>query len=157
MQSSREKFLSDIDFGEVGEMVTWNILTKLQNVSNIMDVRSDKRSQDDDIDFIVQYTNKQVYKIEVKTDRMAHETGNIIYELTSNGNPGCMARSKADYFYYYIPGLKKIYVLNCKGLRDFLDEHFYPEKNMGDGATGIVLPLKDILYKRKVIEWEFDI
>lgn len=153
----QEKFVNDLSFGEIGEMVTWNILTKQENVRAIMDVRSDKRSQDDDVDFIVQYSNKQVYKIEVKTDRKAHETGNIIYELTSNSNPGCMARSKADYFYYYIPGLNKVYVLNNKGLRDYLDEHFYPEKNMGDGATGIVLPIKDIYYNRKVISWEYDV
>jgi hypothetical protein len=41
-------------------------------------------------------------KVEVKTDRMAHKTGNIVIEFESRGKPSGIATTGADYWMYWI-------------------------------------------------------
>jgi hypothetical protein len=41
-------------------------------------------------------------RIEVKTDRMAHSTGNIVVEFESRGKPSGIATTKADYWCFWI-------------------------------------------------------
>ena len=87
---------------------------------NIVDVRTDQRFQIFDIDYIVilnnEYDIERILEenlftkydkhknnwvsIEVKTDTRTHSTRNVVYEILSHDNPGCMARSLADMIFY---------------------------------------------------------
>jgi hypothetical protein len=44
------------------------------------------------------------FKVEVKSDRMAHETGNLYVEVYSRGKKSGLATSTADYWLFKIEG-----------------------------------------------------
>jgi len=137
--------------GESGEHVVWNILQKLPKVRNVVDVRQDKEFQAQDIDFLVENFDRQFTPIEVKTDFKAHETGNIIYELSTSGHIGCFEKTKARYIYYYVPADRVVYAISVKALRNYVKKVQPEERRMGDNATGYLLPIKDLL-KANVIK-----
>lgn len=148
-------FSESIKEGENGEHVVWNVLSKIKDIRSIVDVRQDKHFQEDDIDFLVENTSRQFTPIEVKTDYKAHETGNIVYEASTSGHIGCFEKTKAKYIYYYIPGAKKVHVINVKDFRTYLHETRPEEKKMGDNATGFLIPIKDLI-DAKVIKHTYE-
>lgn len=137
-------FKEDLKHGEQGEYIVWNILSKDPQIVNVLDVRGDKRFQGYDVDFLAQTTTKQFYFIEVKTDFKAQETNNIVYEVTSNSNEGCFARTKADYVYYYIPEDDKVLVISVTKIRDYIDTYMMKYVDMGDGAKGYLVNIDDL-------------
>lgn len=136
-----EKFKNDIKRGETGEHLVWNLLNKYPKVRNVIDVRNDKRFQAEDVDFLVETTDRQFRYVEVKTDYMAHRTGNIAFEISSSGNPGCLQRTKADEVFYYLPETNTVHVLNVSKVRDYIDTYRLQERPMGDSAIGYLIPI----------------
>lgn len=147
-------FDKDLKDGEIGEHVVWNLLQKSSKVRNIVDVRQDKVFQSQDIDFFVENFDRQFTPIEVKTDFKAHETGNIVYEISTSGHLGCFEKTKAAYIYYYIPVSKIVYMIDVVALRTYIHQLRPEEKKMGDNATGFLLPIKDLL-NAKVIKYTY--
>lgn len=80
--------------GEKGEYIIWNWLTKQSWCANVVDLRQSKKFRDMDVDFLTFCNNKQAFFFEVKTDYLAHSTGNIIYETSTSGNKGALQRPK---------------------------------------------------------------
>lgn len=140
-------FDKDLKDGETGEHIVWNILQKSKKVRSIIDVRQDKAFQAQDIDFLIENYERQFTPIEVKTDFKAHETGNIVYELSTSGHLGCFEKTKATYVYYYIPANKIIYMIDVVALRTYIHRIRPEEKKMGDNATGFLISIKDLLDK----------
>lgn len=140
-------FEKDLNYGELGENLTILKLYNHPDTKSVIDVRKDKWFQKIDIDFLWASQNGSIVKIEVKTDRKAHETGNFVFELSSNGNKGCLARSRADYVYYYVEGNDTMYVIFMSPLRDYINAHGKDFKvfDMGDGARGLLIPFKFML------------
>lgn len=148
-------FNESLKEGESGEHVVWNILNKNPNVRSVVDVRQDKDFQEQDIDFLVENYKRQFTPVEVKTDFKAQDTGNIIYEVSTSGHLGCFEKTKAKYIYYYIPASKQVHMINVVALRTFIHRIRPEEKNMGDNATGFLIPIKD-LKSAKVIEYTYE-
>ena len=138
-------FSESLKEGESGEHVVWNILSKINEIRSVVDVRQDKHFQEDDVDFLVENMNRQFTPIEVKTDFKAQDTGNIVYEASTSGHIGCFEKTKAKYIYYYIPAAKKVHVINVKAMRTYLHEVRPDEKRMGDNSTGYLLPIADLV------------
>jgi len=132
----------DLKFGARGEDVIYNYLRHSPKTKVIMDVSQAKTFQEEDVDFIVQTIDNQVYKVEIKTDRQADRTGNICYETRSNSNEGCLSRSTADYVFYVTA--KKIYVFNLKDVRYHIDITCPKEVPMGDNARGYLLDIEEL-------------
>ena len=147
-------FDKDLKDGEIGEHVVWNLLQKSSKVRNIVDVRQDKVFQSQDIDFLIENFDRQFTPIEVKTDFKAHETGNIVYEISTSGHLGCFEKTKAAYIYYYIPASKIVYMIDVVALRTYIHQLRPEEKKMGDNATGFLLSIKDLL-NAKVIKYTY--
>jgi|LUML01.1.fsa_nt_gb hypothetical protein len=63
----------DLKFGEVHEEMLWNSLSKKGNVT-----------------------------VEVKTDRIAHRTGNLAVEYMYNGKPSGILTTKADEWFFVV-------------------------------------------------------
>ena len=141
--------------GGYGEHAVWNILTNQPKVRVIVDVRKDKRFQEKDIDFLVENADQQFTSVEVKTDFKAHETGNIVYELTTSGNVGCFEKTQADYIAYFVPKTKQVHMINVKALRKFIDLNKPKEIRMGDNATGYLIPIANLI-KAKVINHTYE-
>lgn len=141
MFATDEKFMRDLDYAEIGENKCLEQLNACTEVTAyVEDVRKDERYQIDDIDFVLHKRDGSIVNIEVKTDRQAHRTGNFVYETMSNSNQGCLARSKADFIYYYLSETDTVYMVHLQRLRAYLSTVTYKEVNMGDGARGYLIP-----------------
>ena len=141
-------FHSDNKIGNKGESIIFNYLLNHLSTINLIDVSKDKWFQQFDIDFL-QVTNNGINKIEVKTDRLADKTGNMIYELWSDKRTytkGCFEKTEADYIFYYLINTNILYIFNTLELRDWVSTH----KNnlnmidMGDYAKGYLIKLNDL-------------
>lgn len=146
--SNKEKFDYDNEFGRKGEIIAYKHLKSLDYVQSIIDVSGDKHYQKLDVDYIISNNCGGKLWIEVKCDRMAHKTGHIAYEVKSNGNEGCLARSKADLVYYITKTNMYYFML------DEIREHIKITKpelvKMGDGAEGHLLDIKQLMGLGKV-------
>lgn len=137
-------FSDSLKTGEFGEHAIWNLFMKQSWVRSVIDVRSDKAFQEQDIDFLIEDVRRQFTPIEVKTDYKANETGNIAYELTTSGNMGCFEKTKAKYIMYYIPGNETAHMIDVIKLRTYIHEKRPDEIRMGDRASGFLLPIDDL-------------
>lgn len=136
-------FEQDKELAVIGEFVVWNALTKMKSIKEVLDVREDKRFQDWDVDLLVKDSDMQVYMVEVKTDWMTFTTGNVIYEAESNGNTGCLERTRADVIAYFVPQSGNIYLLRSDKLRNLVRECGYPLVDMARTNRGYKVPLSD--------------
>lgn len=142
-------FNEDIKTAKNGEDITHLYLLDSKQTKAVMDVRDDKYFQSLDIDFLQQDIDNNINKIEVKTDTMAHRTGNFAYEHTSNKKYktiGCFEKTQSDYIFYYVQGTKDMYVLDTKKLQNYVHTNakILKEVCMGDNALGYLIRLTDI-------------
>lgn len=166
-ESMNRSFLSDLERGKFGEKVLFEYLQSRNNIKAVVDISNTEIGIKDDIDFEIEYKDGHKKTVEIKTDLMAHRTGNIVYEEFSHRNPGCFARTKADYILYYIMETNEVYVLNPDGFREFIsqiktDEVLRKElrvrpTKMGQGAYGYLVPIKSIINNKSVCESTFSI
>lgn len=148
-------FEEDLGFGRDGEDAVYLMLLHSPKTKNVLDVTEDKTGYfyKKDIDFIQQTIDGQIIKYEVKTDSMAHKTGNIPYEIKSNNNKGCLDRSEADIVAFYLSATKQIYFVKLSEWKCFnLRKHYKPIK-MGDNAEGFLVPINDLIENK--IAYEF--
>ena len=151
-------FNSDFQVGNKGENIIYDYLMNHPSTDSVVNVSNDTWFQQFDIDFIQVDGNGDVNKIEVKTDRLADKTGNMVYEYWSDRRTfsiGCFEKTQADYIFYYLINTKVLYIFNTQELRKWI----YKRKDklwqtcMGDFAIGYVIPLndlKDIYIKEKL-------
>ena len=93
---------------------------------------------------LVENNKRQFTAVEVKTDFKAHETGNLVYELSTSGNVGCFEKTNAKFIFYYIPRLRVVHVLSVSLLRKYVNERDLEAVKMGDYATGYLIPITDL-------------
>ena len=141
-------FHSDNEIGNKGENAIFNYLLNHSSTINLINVSKDKWFQQFDIDFL-QVTKDEINKIEVKTDRLADKTGNMIYEVWSDRRiyaKGCFEKTEADYIFYYLINTKVLYIFNTQELRTWVNKHKNKlwQTYMGDFAIGYVIPLNDL-------------
>lgn len=142
-------FKLDLKTGEQGEEVVFRYLQTLDTVELVEDVRKEAMFQKHDIDFLVYTKQAVIFPIEVKSDTMAHRTGNIAYEVYSNkhyGTQGCFEKTKAKYIYYYLVATKQLYKIDVQALREYVSEYFTgkPLISMGDFAEGHLLKIREL-------------
>lgn len=141
-------FHKDNIVGQNGEYIIYNYLSNHSSTINLIDVSKDKWFQQFDIDFI-QVTNDGINKIEVKTDRIADKTGNMVYEVYSDKRfytLGCFEKTEADYIFYYLINTNILYIFYTQELREWVLEHQHNLKlvEMGDFALGYIIKLNDL-------------
>lgn len=90
-------------------------------------------------------------KIEVKTDFMAHTTGNIAVEYMCRGKPSGIATTHADYYAYIIPraSCKEIVLLMSVSELKKMSRLYYKQgkiKAMGDSnqSLAVLIPLVNL-------------
>jgi hypothetical protein len=89
-------------------------------------------------------TNK---RIEVKSDKAAHRTGNVFVEYASRGKPSGLATTQADYYCFEV---KETFVLiSVIKLKLICRKYFKTERDITGGdentSKGILLPVLDML------------
>lgn len=138
-------FEKDMKYGEIGEHIAWLELLQSPKVKQVLDVRHDRYFQDRDIDFLALKTNGQVDRWEVKTDRQAHQTGNLVFETKSNSNEGCLARSEAQWIWYAIPETNETIIVDFAKLKGYVLHKKPNEVSMGDNARGYLLNIQELI------------
>lgn len=134
--------------GTEGECIAWHFFNTKGYVRSVWDVRLDKGFQSEDVDFLVEKTDRQIVKVEVKTDSMADRTKNIAYEVISNkhyNTIGCFEKTKSDWMFYYMPNIHKALIIDVAGLRSEAHSGKYEQQPMGDNALGYLIPIKTLL------------
>ena len=145
------EFLIDLKTGEIGESVVLKFLQKESNVEDVIDVRDNKLFQKYDVDFLVYTDRSIIVPIEVKSDTMAHRTGNIAYEVLSNkhyNTKGCFEKTRARYIYYYLTKTKQLYQIDVIKLRSHVENNYKNNKKlipMGDNALGYLIKINELL------------
>ena len=142
-------FHSDNEIGNKGENAIFNFLSIYPSTTAIIDVTKDAWFQQFDIDFIQQDIFHNINKIEVKTDRLADKTGNMVYEIWSDKrvhSKGCFEKTEADYIFYYLINTRILYIFKTIDLRAWVRLHASSLKytDMGDNAFGYVISLNDL-------------
>lgn len=165
-ENQNRNFNSDLANGKKGETKIFTHLQSYKNITEVRDISNSKRGIQDDIDFELVYTDGHTSTVEIKTDMLAHRTGNIAYEELSHKNPGCFARTKADHILYLINETNEVYVLNPDRFRAFIavmktdaeqaKQYKVRSTYMGEGAFGYLVPIKSLM-NTDVIECMFTI
>lgn len=137
-------FQRSLKEGGYGEHTVWNLFNKLPKVRSVVDVREDKNFQEQDIDFLVESDKRQFFSVEVKTDFKAHDTGNIVYEVTTSGNIGCFEKTQAKFIAYFIPESEEVHLIDVKRFREYVNRIRPEPRPMGDNATGYVIPIESL-------------
>ena len=142
-------FHSDNEIGNKGENIICDYLKNLYSTKGLVNVSRDEWFQQFDIDFLQIDTQGNINKIEVKTDRMADKTGNMVYEVYSDKRTytqGCFEKTEADYIFYYLINTNILYIFNTQELREWVYENKDNLKlvDMGDFALGYVIPLNKL-------------
>lgn len=113
----------------------------------VVDVEKDKHWRRRDVDLIVNGRT-----MEVKTD--LHTTGNLYLELTCDGKPGCVFKSRAEVWAYWFPVLDILLFIRLPELQHWLMEHAseYARSNIRSHrkqsswkAHGIAVPIVHLL------------
>lgn len=108
LKQNKDYFYNCLETAKIGEEIVADIFKK--EGYTVQDVSDNKEWQESDVDLLVYKNNNLIYMIEVKTDEKALATKNIFVETKSNQGHGWIWKTKADYIYIVIPGVK-VYVL----------------------------------------------
>ena len=88
-------------------------------------------------------------KVEVKTDRMAHKTGNIAVEYQYKGYPSGISKTEADYWAFVLNENKIVLLIQTEELKRIGREYFKKGKvvNGGDDNNSkmILIPLVELV------------
>lgn len=89
----------------------------------VEDVSEDRDYQTQDIDLRIRGKRQQRWRtVEVKTD--TYTNGNLFLELiSSSGKPGCVFKSRAQYWMYWLSGLGVLLCIDLPALQMWLMEH----------------------------------
>ena len=148
-------FFGDMSFGELGERKVSALLKTAENVAEVIDLRKDREAQRKDIDYEVIYKNGTHRLIEVKTDKWAHRTGNIPFEMYSHNNPGCFARTQSDYIFFLVAMTGTIYVIDSKKFQNYANvllQRGEELRVMGDEAKGFLCKIETLIKENIIIQ-----
>ena len=93
-------------------------------------------------------------KIEIKTDFIAHKTGNIAVEYQCRGKPSGIATTQADYYAYIIPRANCqdiILLMRVDKLKGLCRQYFKQGaiKKMGDNdlSVAVLIPINELFMR----------
>lgn len=131
----------------VGDVGVDLLVAHLQAHGHVIeDLTKGKAAQDRDIDLVVDGV-----AVEVKSD--THRMTNLFLELTCGNKPGCVFKSRADYWAYVFPREKTYYWIALPELQWWVATHMgdyqpvvirsHRNKSLWK-ATGIAVPIRDL-------------
>lgn len=143
-------FADDLKDGKKGEQLVQHLLESSGRFVSVWNCSDDKYFQSKDIDLMGLTEDGHITKYEVKTDRQAHQTGNIVWEQTTSGNIGCFAKTESDFIMYYISGNGRLYCFRTQAMRDFVKNRHARLIRMGDSAEGYLLNISQLLKEKRM-------
>jgi|SRR5579859_232616 len=143
---SRKSFSFDkqLKVGDEGVSLLISHLTKVGHT--VEDLTKGPNAQDRDIDLLVDGIT-----VEVKSD--SHKATNVFLELTCGNRPGCLFKSRADYWAIVFPKERIYYWVALPELQWWVSTHMANYKHLVIRshrnkrlwkATGIAVPISDL-------------
>ena len=91
-------------------------------------------------------------KVEVKTDRLTHKTGNVFIEYESRGKPSGIATTDADYWVYKIDEVGfaiifEVEILKAKLRKYYTDGMYLKKGGDNDTSKGFLVPIIQLFKK----------
>ena len=86
-------------------------------------------------------------KIEVKSDRIAHKTGNVFVEVYSNNKKSGISTTLADYWIFRIDALDSAIIVSRKRLKELVRKYYNGNFIKGgdcDTSLGVLIPIKEM-------------
>lgn len=87
-------------------------------------------------------------KAEVKTDFIAHKTGNIYIEVISRNKPSGISTTTAHFWIYKITGLDIAVIISTTKLKDIVRKYHklngYKKGGDNDTSSGVLIPIKSL-------------
>lgn len=88
-------------------------------------------------------------RVEVKTDSLAHKTGNAFIEVYSRGNPSGISTTTAEYWVYRIESNGSAIIVSTQRLKELVKK-YYKINGMTKGgdnesSKGVLIPLSELL------------
>lgn len=87
------------------------------------------------------------FKVEVKSDRMAHQTGNLYIEVYSRGKKSGLATSTADYWLFKIEGGGLCFFIETEELKKRVRENWNGKYVLGgdeNTSKGVLIPINKL-------------
>lgn len=71
--------------------------------------------------------------------------------MTTSGNIGCLAKSHADFIFYYLSETNEMYFFDLSVMRDYINIHSeLKQVKMGDSATGFLIGIDELKNKNVI-------
>jgi len=144
-------FAEDLKDGKRAEELVRFQLQSAGIFEDIWDCSDDKYFQSKDIDILALKKDGGIAKIEVKADRKAHETGNLVWEQKTSGNIGCFAKTDADFIVYYLVGDGRTYIFKPNTMREYITKRNQRLVKMGDNAEGYLLNIMELIKNKQIM------
>ena len=93
----------------------------------------------------------RLVKIEVKTDLLAHITGNVGIEFKQNGKPSGIQTTESDIWCWYIKGINQIYYFETSTVKSFIDKELHHMKKETINSHYYLISLDKIKQYAKLI------
>jgi len=117
-------FTEDLAFGKNYEKLATEYFE-----SDIVEHAPNKRFKP--YDFKVFENNKWI-KVEVKSDRMTKETGNICIEFKCSNKPSGITTTESDYYIYFVVGTDDVYKIQTEDIRAIIKNNKFRTCKGGD-------------------------
>ena len=92
----------------------------------------------------------QCSNIEVKTDSMAHVTGNVYIEVYSRGKPSGISTTTAVYWVYRIEASGSAIIVKTERLKELVRKYHglngFKKGGDNDSSLGVLIPIKEVIY-----------
>lgn len=141
-------FNKDLKKGKDGENVVENHLISLG-------FKFISKNNGKEYDRLMSFEDKEI-KYEIKTDMYPEDTGNMVIEFESRGEPSGINITTADYFVTYYPKFQEIWYIKTDILRTLIKENnFKISKESGDKGSNTKLykiPRRNFIYLFKVYD-----
>jgi hypothetical protein len=86
-------------------------------------------------------------KVEVKSDKIAHRTGNVFVEVYSRGKPSGVSTTAADYWIFRIDKNNSAIIVSTLRLKELVKIFFVGNFTKGgdcDTSLGVLIPIKEL-------------
>lgn len=86
---------------------------------------------------------KEIILYEIKSDRYAHKTGNLVVEFCSRGQPSGIQTSLADIWVFIIAATGEVFEVSKRRLVEAIHRQEYSEiREIAEGNVGYFFPLE---------------
>jgi len=93
----------------------------------------------------------RLIRVEIKTDLLAHKTGNVGLEYQQNGLPSGIETTESDIWAWYIKGSNQILYFDTDTVRSFITDVLYITTRKTVNSCYYLIPIQHIIGKAKLI------